>query len=173
MPGSASPSNGSTSGLPGGCTPSNVDISEALGFSVSESISLHGSTTYFVPTAAYARVSAYPVFQKISWDIVSMRGWSWGAGSVETVVVGSGVVLKPIGVYFATDLVYDWASMGGGVVGPGPILNPTGGTGGSGNDSGAGGDSGTGSSGGDSGSGGSGGDSGSGGTPGTSGSGGR
>ncbi|KYF71723.1 hypothetical protein BE17_05425, partial [Sorangium cellulosum] len=91
---------------------------------MSESITLEASTSYFAPTAAYARVSAYPVFQKITWDIVSLGGWSFGVGPAGGVVVGSGVVLKPVGVYFATYRAYDLAAMGGGVVSPGPILNP-------------------------------------------------
>ncbi|WP_437308833.1 hypothetical protein [Sorangium sp. So ce388] len=135
---SAQPSSSNPgSGLLGGCTPSSADISDAVGFSVSESITLEASTSYFVPTAAYARVSAYPVFQKITWDIVSLGGWSFGAGP-GGVVVGSGVVLKPVGVYFATYRAYDLAAMGGGIVSPGPILDPPGGAGGAGGGAGAG-----------------------------------
>ncbi|WP_437929432.1 hypothetical protein WMF37_09235 [Sorangium sp. So ce291] len=200
MPGSSAPSNnrppwevsgaggtpaGIPSGAPGSCTPTISDISEAVGFSVSETFTLQASTTYFAPTAAYARVSAYPVFQKITWDVVSIGGWSWGA-SPAGIVVASGVVLKPVGVYFATYRVYDLAAMGGGVVSPGPILDPSGGagggsgagdpgTGGSGaGDPGIGGagagDPGTGGAGGDPGTGGSGGDPGTGGAGGAGGS---
>ncbi|WP_437678875.1 hypothetical protein [Sorangium sp. So ce131] len=141
------------SSLSGGCVPSSSDISDAVGFSVTESITLQASTSYFVPTAAFARVSAYPVFQKVTWDIVSVGGFAWGAGpSGTSVVVGSGVVLKPIGVYFSTDRIYDFASMGGGVISPGPILNPISGAGaadGAGGAGGAGGADGAGGAGGD------------------------
>ncbi|WP_437969373.1 hypothetical protein WMF04_08775 [Sorangium sp. So ce260] len=151
---------------------------------MSETITLQASSTYFVPTAAYARVSAYPVFQKITWDIISIGGWGWGAGSAGGIAVGSGVVLKPVGVYFATYRVYDLAAMGGGVINPGPILGPpmdgaggagAGDTGGNAGAGGGGGDAGASSTGGDPGTGGAGGDagaSGTGGDPGTGGAGG-
>ncbi|MGK3968202.1 hypothetical protein WMF38_29075 [Sorangium sp. So ce118] len=144
MPGDAQPSPG----MAGNCTPSNAQISEALGFSVTESIALTASSTFFVPTAAFARVSAYPVFQKITWDVVSVGGWSWGGGASETVVVSSGVALKPVGVYFATYRVYDLAAIGGGVISPGPFLDPGGVGAGPGDDAGAGGAGGAGDAGG-------------------------
>ncbi|WP_437877499.1 hypothetical protein [Sorangium sp. So ce513] len=154
QPSNGAPSSGALLGRapflgPGSCGLSLSDISAALGFSVSESITLQASSTYFVPTAAYARISAYPVFQKITWDIVSTGGWGWGAGPAGG-VLGSGVVLKPIGVYFATYRAYDFALMGGGVVSPGPILDPagTGGGSGTGGDAGAGGTGGAGGAGG-------------------------
>ncbi|XXX79384.1 hypothetical protein WMF30_11470 [Sorangium sp. So ce134] len=170
MPGDGAPFNGAALGLPGGCGPTLSDISAAVGFSVSESVTLQAGTIYFVPTAAYARVSAYPVFQKITWDIVSLGGWNLGVGPAGGIVVGSGVVLKPVGIYFATYRIYDLATMGGGVLNPGPILDPpangTGagatGTGGAGGDAGGtGGDAG--GTGGDAGAGGAGGNAGAGG----------
>ncbi|KYF94799.1 hypothetical protein BE20_05490, partial [Sorangium cellulosum] len=189
MPGNDAPPNGASLGLPGGCAPTLSDISAAVGFSVSENVTLQASSVYFVPTAAYARVSAYPVFQKITWDIVSLGGWNLGIGPAGGVVVGSGVVLKPVGVYFATYRIYDLAAMGGGVLNPGPILDPptngaggngpggngAGGAGadtGAGGATGAGGDTGAGGAGGDLGAGGAGGGPGAGGAGGDAGTGG-
>ncbi|XXT21909.1 hypothetical protein WME94_10145 [Sorangium sp. So ce429] len=173
-PSNGAPSNGALPGSsalfgPGSCGLTLSDVSAALGFSVSETITLQASSTYFVPTAAYARVSAYPVFQKITWDVVSIGSWSWGA-SPASIVVASGFVLKPVGVYFATYRAYDLAAMGGGVVSPGPLLDPpvgagggsgagdpgTGGAAGTGGDPGTGGAAGTGGAGGDPGTGGAG-----------------
>ncbi|XXX79395.1 hypothetical protein WMF30_11525 [Sorangium sp. So ce134] len=138
--GSSAPASGQpSSGITGDCAPSISLLSEALGFSVTEVSTLTARSTFFVPTAAFARVSAYPIFQKITWDVVSASGWSWGGATPASVVVSSGVALRPIGVYFATYCDYDLSAIGGGVIDPGPILDPGGGGAGPGGDSGSGG----------------------------------
>jgi hypothetical protein len=117
------------------CVPSNEQISKAVGFDVSATVGLDANTVFFVPTAALARVSAYPVYQQYTWDIVSTVGWSWDNNAAETAVVGSGIAYRPIGVYFDTDLIYDLAAIGGGLIDPGPYVNPGSGAGGAGNGS--------------------------------------
>ncbi|WP_437907770.1 hypothetical protein WME95_07735 [Sorangium sp. So ce327] len=137
-----------TSGTPGGdtsagaqptpgplddCVPSDDQITRAVGFDVSATVALDATSVLFVPTAALARVSAYPVYQQYTWDIVSTVGWNWETHAAETVVVGSGIAYRPIGIYFDTDLIYDLAAIGGGLIDPGPYVDPGGGAGGAGN----------------------------------------
>ncbi|WP_437550553.1 hypothetical protein WME97_07175 [Sorangium sp. So ce367] len=117
------------------CVPSDDQITRAVGFDVSASVGLDATSVLFVPTAALARVSAYPVYQQYTWDIVSTTGWNWETHAAETVVVGSGIAYRPIGIYFDTDLIYDLAAIGGGLIDPGPYVDPGGGTGGAGNGS--------------------------------------
>ncbi|WP_441288404.1 hypothetical protein ACSRUE_41645 [Sorangium sp. KYC3313] len=127
------------------CVPSDDQITRAVGFDVSATVALDATSVLFVPTAALARVSAYPVYQQYTWDIVSTVGWNGETHAAETAVVGSGIAYRPIGVYFDTDLIYDLAAIGGGLIDPGPYVDPggaggAGGAGGDGGDGGAGGD---------------------------------
>ncbi len=124
-----------TSGPLDDCVPSDEQITKAVGFDVSATVALDATSVLFVPTAALARVSAYPVYQQYTWDIVSTTGWNWEAHAAETVVVGSGIAYRPIGIYFDTDLIYDLAAIGGGLIDPGPYVDPGGGNGGAGNGS--------------------------------------
>ncbi|WP_437528486.1 hypothetical protein WME79_45540 [Sorangium sp. So ce726] len=144
------------SGVLGGCTPSIKEISEAVGFDVGESVDLEASTTFLVPTGAYARVSAYPVFHKFTWDIVGVVGSAWGGGPI-SVIIATGSALRPTGIYFDTYRAFDFAAIGGGVVSPGPIWDPGEGGGGAGGAGGTGGTGGTGGAGGAGGAGGEGG----------------
>jgi hypothetical protein len=73
-------------------TPSNEDISKALGYSVTQLFSLQADSTVLVPVNAYARVDAYPSFQRATWAILGPDGTLWGTG----------VAKKPVGVYFDT-----------------------------------------------------------------------
>ncbi|WP_437744808.1 hypothetical protein WMF39_07200 [Sorangium sp. So ce1504] len=133
--GDTSPGAQPTPGPLDDCVPSNEQISKAVGFNVSATVGLDATSVLFVPTAALARVSAYPVYQQYTWDIVSTVGWNWENNAAETVVVGSGIAYRPIGVYFDTDLIYDLAAIGGGVIDPGPYVDPGNGAGGAGNGS--------------------------------------
>ena len=72
-------------------TPSHADISKALGYSVGTAIVLAAETSVLVPINAYARVSAYPTFQRATWEVMGFDE-----------VFGRGVSYKPIGVYFDT-----------------------------------------------------------------------
>ncbi len=77
----------------GTCTsPTNSQLSTALGYSVTDTIVLTGDSSVLVPVNAYARVDAYPLYQRATWQIIGPGG----------VVAGSGVALKPIGVWFDT-----------------------------------------------------------------------
>lgn len=139
QPSSSATSGGDTSSgaQPGpldDCVPSDEQITKAVGFDVSATVALDATSVLFVPTAALARVSAYPVYQQYTWDIVSTTGWNWETRAAETVVVGSGIAYRPIGIYFDTDLIYDLAAIGGGLIDPGPYVDP-GGNGGGGNGS--------------------------------------
>ncbi|WP_437984965.1 hypothetical protein [Sorangium sp. So ce117] len=133
--GDTSPGAQPTPGPLDDCVPSDDQITKAVGFDVSASVGLDATSVLFVPTAALARVSAYPVYQQYTWDIVSTTGWNWETHAAETVVVGSGIAYRPIGIYFDTDLIYDLAAIGGGLIDPGPYVDPGGGNGGAGNGS--------------------------------------
>ncbi|WP_437799642.1 hypothetical protein [Sorangium sp. So ce693] len=143
-------SSGAQPGPLDDCVPSDEQITKAVGFDVSATVALDATSVLFVPTAALARVSAYPVYQQYTWDIVSTTGWNWETRAAETVVVGSGIAYRPIGIYFDTDLIYDLAAIGGGLIDPGPYVDPggNGGNGGAGNGSTPGDDGGGGGAGG-------------------------
>jgi hypothetical protein len=76
-------------------TPTDSQLSTALGYSVSTSIILAADSSVLVPINAYARVDAYPTFQRATFQIV-------GQNCPGTIVVGTGSALKPVGVYFET-----------------------------------------------------------------------
>jgi hypothetical protein len=105
-------------------TPSHSDISKALGYDVSQTFQLTADSSVLVPVDSYARVAAYPSFQKATWTI-------FGLG---TVPMGAGSTYKPIGVYFETC----------GCIGPDPCGTgcvssaPSGGAGGAGGAGGGG-----------------------------------
>jgi hypothetical protein len=73
-------------------TPSHEDISKALGFSVTQLFQLTADSSVLVPVNAYARVAAYPAYEKMTWEVVGPDLTIWGSGST----------LKPIGIYFDT-----------------------------------------------------------------------
>lgn len=73
-------------------SPAHTELSAALGWDVSKSIELTADTSVLVPVNAYARIEAYPTYQKSTWTMV-------GFGQVP---VGYGTTYKPVGVYFAT-----------------------------------------------------------------------
>jgi hypothetical protein len=73
-------------------TPSRSEISAALGWDVSQTVQLDAETSVLVPLDAYARVDAYPSYQRITWSLIALG----------QVVVGSGTTYKPIGVFFDT-----------------------------------------------------------------------
>ncbi|MDI1476510.1 hypothetical protein [Polyangium sp. y55x31] len=137
-------------------TPADSDISKAVGFNVSEQFTLEANSTILVPAFGYARLEAYPLYQPIVWNIVCGR---------HGLTFGSGIVYKPIGVYFATSGVN---CLPGGPI----VCSPGAGAGGAGGSGGAGGAGGSGGAGGAGGSGGAGGAGGSGGAGGAGGSGG-
>jgi hypothetical protein len=73
-------------------TPAHSDISKALGFSVTQAYSLSADSAVLIPVNAYARVEAYPAFQRLTWQVFGPDATVWGNGST----------LKPIGVFFDT-----------------------------------------------------------------------
>jgi hypothetical protein len=73
-------------------TPTRSELSAALGYNVSQTFELAADTTVLVPINAYARVDAYPSYQKATWVVFGF----------DQAVQGTGVVYKPIGVYFDT-----------------------------------------------------------------------
>jgi hypothetical protein len=75
-------------------TPSNSQFSKALGYDVTQTVTLSADSSVLVPVYAYARVDAYPDFQK---TLVTI-----GADCNGPTVLGSAEVLKPVGVYFDT-----------------------------------------------------------------------
>lgn len=81
----------------GTAKPKDSDLSASLGFNVSKEFSLEASSSILVPAFGYARLEAYPLYKRIGWDIVLDK-----CGRGVDVVLGSGIVYKPIGVYFAT-----------------------------------------------------------------------
>lgn len=74
--------------------PDQFEFSAALGYDVTQSITLSADSSVLIPIFAYARVDAYPSFQKA---VVTI-----GADCGGPTVVGSAQVLKPVGVYFDT-----------------------------------------------------------------------
>ncbi|MDI3282755.1 hypothetical protein, partial [Polyangium sp. 15x6] len=124
-------------------TPADSEISKAVGFNVSQEFTLEANSTILVPAFGYARLEAYPLYQPIVWNIVCGR---------HGLTFGSGIVYKPIGVYFATSSVE--------CVPGGPVCSLDAGAGGAG---GAGGNGGAGGAGGNGGAGGAGGNGGAGG----------
>jgi len=127
-------------------TPADSEISAAVGFNVSQAFTLEANSTILVPTFGYARLEAYPLYQPIVWNIVCGR---------HGLTYGTGMVYKPIGVYFATTSVECLPG--------GPVCSLDAGAGGAGGNGGAGGAGGNGGAGGAGGSGGAGGAGGSGG----------
>ena len=71
---------------------------------------VQADSTVLVPVDAYARVDAYPTFQRAAYQVV-------GSDCPGQVVVGSGVALKPVGVYFSTCGIFGAPSCGIGCVG--------------------------------------------------------
>ena len=120
-------------------TPTDSDVSKALGYSVTQAISLGADSTVLVPINAYARCDAYPTFQRATFQIFSQ---SWFG----PMVVGTGSVLKPVGVYFETCGVLGTDPCGMGCVNGRPIAGgapgAAAGSGGGANAGGAGGDDG-------------------------------
>jgi hypothetical protein len=76
-------------------TPTNADLSHALGYDVGSQFSVSADSTVLVPLYSYARVDAFPTFQRTRYQVV-------GFGCPAEVVVGTGVAMKPVGVYFET-----------------------------------------------------------------------
>jgi hypothetical protein len=121
-------------------TPTESEISTALGYSVTETVSLTAGSTMLVPTAAYGWLEAYPTFQKSAWDVIGVNCYGPGNTPIPQMVVGTGVAYKPVGVFFKAIRALDCAAVGG-VIGPGPfpVVLPTGGAGGGPGAGGAGG----------------------------------
>lgn len=94
-------------------TPTDSQLSTALGYSVSSAIVLSADSNVLVPINAYARVDAYPTFQRAAFQIV-------GQNCPGTIVVGAGTALKPVGVYFETCGVIGTDSCGMSCVGGKP-----------------------------------------------------
>ena len=84
-----------TSSYTGTYTPTDAQLSQALGYSTSASFTLQADSSVLVPLNAYARVAAYPTFQRATYQVV-------GSSCPGEIVVGSGTALKPVGVYFET-----------------------------------------------------------------------
>jgi hypothetical protein len=76
-------------------TPTNSDLSTALGYDVSSTFSVSADSTVLVPLYSYARIDAYPTYQRTRYQVV-------GFGCPGQVVVGTGVAMKPVGIYFET-----------------------------------------------------------------------
>ena len=95
-------------------TPTSSDVSTALGYSVTAQVVLQADSSVLVPVDAYARVSAYPVFQKATFQVV-------GVACPGRVVVGAGYAYRPVGIYFSTCGVIDTGPCGMGCVGGVPV----------------------------------------------------
>jgi hypothetical protein len=73
-------------------TPSHEDISKALGFSLTQTYLLSADSAVLIPVNAYARVEAYPAFQRVTWQVLGPDATVWG----------SGTAMKPVGIFFDT-----------------------------------------------------------------------
>ena len=100
-------------------TPTDAQLSQALGYSVTATFLVEADSTVLVPVDAYARVDAYPTYQRAAYQVV-------GSDCPGQVVVGSGVALKPVGVYFNTCGVIGTPACGVGCVGGVPNTSGTG-----------------------------------------------
>ncbi len=80
--------------MTGTFTPTKSELSKALGYDVTETFGLSADSSVLIPVNAYARVEAYPAYQRATLTL--------GALCEVPTIVGSAVVLKPVGVYFAT-----------------------------------------------------------------------
>jgi hypothetical protein len=94
-------------------TPSNSEISSSVGYDISATFAIDASSGILVPFGGYARLEAFATFAMTTWDIV-------GTNCVGAVDGGTGVSFKPVGVYFKTCEALD-CSLGGGIVGGGPM----------------------------------------------------
>ena len=94
-------------------TPSNSEISSSVGYDISATFAIDASSNILVPFGGYARIQAFATFAMTTWDIV-------GTSCVGAVDGGTGVSFKPVGVYFKTCEALD-CSLGGGIVGGGPM----------------------------------------------------
>jgi hypothetical protein len=110
----------------------DATVSSAVGFSSSQSTLLAASANVPVPTDSYARVEAYPAFERITWDVVGTPGGYNVPGF--PVLLGTGELDKPVGIYFKVIRVLDCGVPGGGVGGqfPSPADPGAGGAGGAG-----------------------------------------
>jgi len=75
-------------------TPTKSEFSAAVGYDVTQTVTLAADSSVLVPINAYARVDAYPAFQRANVTI--------GADCGGPTVLGSAEVLKPVGVFFDT-----------------------------------------------------------------------
>jgi hypothetical protein len=101
----------------GNYTPTSGDVSTALGYSVTATVLLSADSSVFVPVDAYARVSAYPVFQRATFQVV-------GVACPGRVVVGTGWAYRPVGIYFSTCGIIDTGPCGMSCPGGIPVPDP-------------------------------------------------
>ncbi len=104
-------------------TPTDAQLTQALGYSVTATFTVEADSTVLIPVDSYARVDAYPTYQRAAYQVV-------GTDCPGQVVVGSGVALKPVGVFFSTCGVIGTPGCGYGCVGGVP--DPAAGAGGGG-----------------------------------------
>jgi uncharacterized membrane protein YgcG len=111
-------------------TPTDSQISTAVGYDVREATTVEASTSVPVPFGGYKRVEAFASYRKTVWDNLDSN-----CGGPDVLTVGAGFSLKAVGVYFKVCTAYD-CSLGGGQVGGDPLLSgpatTSSGTGGSG-----------------------------------------
>jgi uncharacterized membrane protein YgcG len=97
-------------------SPTDSEISTAVGYDVTEATSLQASTTVLVPFGGFKRVEAYPTYKKSVWDILDTN-----CTGPNVLTVGAGVSFKAVGVFFKVCAAFD-CSLGGGMVGGDPML---------------------------------------------------
>lgn len=127
-------------------TPTDSQVSTAVGYDVHVATAINASTNVPVPFGGYKRVEAFASYKKSVWDNLDSN-----CDGPDVLTVGAGYSFKPVGVYFKVCSAYD-CSLGGGQVGGDPVMSGpmsmstgTGGSGGgsSGSSSGSSGSSGS------------------------------
>jgi hypothetical protein len=123
-------------------TPTDSEISTAVGYDVRLSTAIEASTSVPVPFGGYKRVEAYASFKKSVWDNLDTN-----CDGPDVFTPAAGFSFKAVGVYFKVCSAYDCA-LGGGQVGGDPLFNgpstTSSGVGGGGGAGGAGGGGGAG-----------------------------
>jgi len=70
-------------------------LQDTLGYSLTKGLELTASSSTAVPEGTYRRLEAYPTFQRITWELWQSACGPWGG-----MLLATGTVLRPFGVYF-------------------------------------------------------------------------
>ena len=98
-------------------TPTDSQVSTAVGYDVQLSSTIAASTNIPVPFGGYKRVEAFASYKKSVWDNLDTN-----CDGPDVLTVGAGYSFKPVGVYFKVCAAYD-CSLGGGPIGGDPTLS--------------------------------------------------